>query len=298
MRCLTMTESVRCLNGAMLFGLFQLFLLLPHTGGDRFDAKGHRLIELLNVPNNITVREGDLAILPCAVLHLGTKQVVWRRMDKDHITAIGTMTWVKDPNVSVEHRDLSPELSHWNLMIKMAKPRHSGLYECRVTTTKVLSRTVQLNVVGPPLTKPEIAMKGKEFVEMGEQIRLSCKASGGPQIPEEMDWFKDGDKIDMKKYKNVLITKYRSLAERALVSELLIDRSRIHDSGTYICRSSSDEIDSIKVTVLVADSSNVKRGTVTSMPGRASSCVPARWLLQILTVLTFVKLYFTVGFIS
>ena len=108
-------------------------------------------------------------------------------------------------------------------------------------------------ISGPPLTKPEIVMKGKEFVEMGEQIRLSCKASGGPHIPEEMDWFKDGDKIDMRKYKHMLITKYRSLEDRALVSELLIDRSRIHDSGTYICRSSSDKIDSIKVTVLVGE---------------------------------------------
>ena len=51
-------------------------------------------------------------------------------------------------------------------------------------------------------------------------------------------------------YRGVVITKYNSAVTRSLVSELIIDYSRASDTGTYICRSASDEIESLKVTVL------------------------------------------------
>ncbi|CAG5129442.1 unnamed protein product, partial [Candidula unifasciata] len=58
---------------------------------------------------------------------------------------------------------------------------------------------------------------------------------------------------------HVVMDKYQSLADRAFVSELIIEHSSFTDSGDYICRSSRNDIANLKVTVLHADSSNVRR---------------------------------------
>ncbi|ESO88169.1 hypothetical protein LOTGIDRAFT_165912 [Lottia gigantea] len=213
----------------------------------------------LSVATNITVREGSLAELPCSVLNLGTKQVTWQRVGEDFFTTIGRLTWVKKDNIMIGYNQKTPEISDWNLLIKNVKPEDAGLYECQITATEIMKRTVQLNVIG-------ISVKGKEYVEHGDSIVLECNATGGPHIPEDIDWFKNGDKIDSHKYHNIIVTKFRSLENRALISRLIIDRSTKEDTGTYICRSSLDEINKKTVTVLVADSSNVKRE-----PGRSKS---------------------------
>ncbi|KAH9508419.1 hypothetical protein Btru_055199 [Bulinus truncatus] len=107
----------------------------------------------------------------------------------------------------------------------------------------------------------EIRIEGKSFVESGQSVYLKCNTTEGDRIPDDVDWFKDGDKIEAKEYPNVVITKFRSKDTMSLVSELMINGGTSNDSGTYICRSSSELIASVEVNVLVADSSNVKRGT-------------------------------------
>lgn len=42
-----------------------------------------------------------------------------------------------------------------------------------------------------------ISLTGKEYVELGDPITLVCNATGGTQTPEEIDWFKDGDKVSL-----------------------------------------------------------------------------------------------------
>ena len=56
--------------------------------------------------------------------------------------------------------------------------------------------------------------------------------------------------IDSFKYPHVLIEKYQSIRDRAFISELVIDRARLRDSGEYVCRSSRNNIVNMKVTVL------------------------------------------------
>lgn len=46
-----------------------------------------------------------------------------------------------------------------------------------------------------------ISITGKMYVDLGDKIHLVCNASGGPRIPDEIDWFKAGDKIDSSKYR-------------------------------------------------------------------------------------------------
>ncbi|XP_067665825.1 neurotrimin-like isoform X2 [Haliotis asinina] len=210
---------------------------------------------------NVTVRQGAMAVLPCKIRNLGTKKVAWRRLNSDQFLTIGKITWIKQVNMMVEHESQPGDITTWDLLIKNVKANDSGIYECQITSTKEYAYHVQLNVVGPPITNPAISVVGSTYVDYGDPIKLICNATGGPHIPEEIDWFKDGDKIDAHKYSDIVITKYRSLRLQSMTSELLVDRSTTDHSGTYICRSSQNAIGSIKVTVLIADTTNVKRGT-------------------------------------
>ncbi|XP_046576643.1 zwei Ig domain protein zig-8-like [Haliotis rubra] len=227
----------------------------------QFTNKRQKNPSFLAATINITVREGDMATLPCAVKNLGTRQVAWRRLANGQVMTVGTLTWIKDKRVFVDNkiRHEQPGVSDWNLLLKNARQKDSGVYECQITDKKKFSRNITLTVIGPPIRKPGVTIEGKEFPNLGEEIRLTCNATGGPHIPEEIDWFKEGDKIDSHKYPNILITKYRSLRDQSLVSQLIIDHSREEDKGMYICRSSDEEIASLKVTVMVAGSVNKKR---------------------------------------
>ncbi|CAL1541270.1 unnamed protein product, partial [Lymnaea stagnalis] len=192
-------------------------------------------------------------------------QVVWRRLEGDRILTIGTMTWSVDNNVSMDHSRKAGHVTTWNLMLRHVTPEDAGVYECQVTSRAGHVHHVKLNVVGAFLTLQwslavshlqrwsygslTISITGKRYVDQGERIHLVCNASGGPRVPEEIDWFKGGDKIDSK-YGHVHIGKFQSMADRSFISELTIQHSSLTDTGDYICRSSTEDIANLKVTVL------------------------------------------------
>ncbi|XP_050402160.1 hemicentin-2 [Patella vulgata] len=231
----------------------------------------------LSSVDNITVREGGLAILPCSVQNLGTRQVAWRRLDNDHFLTIGTLTWVKDLNIQVEHRILG-DISIWDLLIKHVRTDHEGLYECQVTSVNRYVRHIALHVQA-------IVVKGRQLVEKGDELKLVCNTTGKFRMPDDVNWYKDGQPINSSRFSHVVVTNYRSLGSRTLVSVLSVNRSRTSDSGEYICRSSLAEIDSINVTVQTADMPNVKRG-IQGVQGvfrpisKLSNSVPTSYSLQ------------------
>ncbi|XP_025077523.1 zwei Ig domain protein zig-8-like isoform X2 [Pomacea canaliculata] len=238
----------------------------------------------LPTANNITVREGGKAELPCSVQYLSTKKVAWRRVDQDEFLTIAEMTWVADPAFSVRKEVKKHDISDWYLVITNVTPKHAGLYECQITASAGYFKHVQLNVVGPPITAPAISLYGTDFVERGEKILLICNATGGTQIAEDIDWFKDGNIIDTSRRRrnDVMILKYRSLEEGALISRLQIDHADMDDAGTYVCRSSYNKLGDFSVNVLAADSNNVKRGTQSS---NNTACSPVRFETRILRLL-------------
>ncbi|KAK7484483.1 hypothetical protein BaRGS_00024239, partial [Batillaria attramentaria] len=222
-------------------------------------------------------------------------RVAWRRIDADDFLTIGKMTWIEDENFAIDFSDKGNDITNWNLVIDKVSPEYAGIYECQVTSKLGYNKLVKLNVVGPPITDPGrglvahsaessttrentpfqgpvtrcgvpnghgclISITGKRYVDIGEEIHLVCNVSGGSRIPEDIDWFKDGDMIDSFKYPRVLIAKYQSIRDRAFISELKIDRARLRDTGEYVCRSSRDHIVNMKVTVLRAASPNFRRG--------------------------------------
>ncbi|KAI8774984.1 carcinoembryonic antigen-related cell adhesion molecule 20, partial [Biomphalaria glabrata] len=207
--------------------------------------------------------------------------VTWRKLGENHFLSVGDQTWVKDPNLQLHYNEITADVTEWNLVIRNATEEHSGTYECRISDSKQLIRYVDLNVTGIPVaetaTIPPIAVSGKNYVDRGQAIHLFCNTTGPIGAHLKIDWFKDGDRIDYRSYRQVVITNYNLVEKNVLVSELLIDRSQETDTGTYICRSASGHIESIKVTVLLADTNNVKRGYASN---RESSSAPSRQCLQ------------------
>lgn len=95
-----------------------------------------------------------------------------------------------------------------------------------------------------------IKITGKRFVEKGEAIILSCNATGDYYAPEDIDWFKDGDKLDSDESRRTTITKSLFLSDKTIISELRINKAKMADAGDYLCRTSERYITTIHVQVL------------------------------------------------
>ena len=79
---------------------------------------------------------------------------------------------------------------------------------------------------------------------------LQCNATGEYYPPDEMDWFRNGERLSSQRHRGVRITKQYSISKRTFTSVLVVDRADMADQGTYVCRSSNMQISSIKVHVL------------------------------------------------
>lgn len=95
----------------------------------------------------------------------------------------------------------------------------------------------------------DIVVRGKPFVTSGETITIVCNISGVTDIPQDLDWFKDGTMLRPMGRK-ISISKDISIANKKLHSVLEIRNSKLEDSGTYVCRNSELLIASQRVQVL------------------------------------------------
>lgn len=87
-----------------------------------------------------------------------------------------------------------------------------------------------------------------------ERIELRCNVTGISRAPDDVDWFLNGERIltSLPHWRDRTQILRRTMG-KMYISELIVDRSTLHDDGTYVCRSSghSDlDVDSIDVNVL------------------------------------------------
>ncbi|XP_071169637.1 zwei Ig domain protein zig-8-like isoform X4 [Mytilus edulis] len=228
---------------------------------------GYILPSFKETRTNITVYVGKTAVLPCSIVNLGTKKVIWKRVDQKHALTIGEFVFTTDERHSVDHSDKGYK---WNLVIKDVTKAHAGLYDCQISTKEDLVRRIRLSVTDPPpveetrekktIFRPAIHISGPNFTEKGEPIRITCNATGDSMTPEHMDWFHNGLKLQQNIDAGILITEFRHSETKTLYSVLEIAKSTMKDTGVYICRSSKKDVDSHHVVVLNADSSHDKRG--------------------------------------
>ncbi|XP_012940600.1 cell adhesion molecule 2 [Aplysia californica] len=203
----------------------------------------------LPTPVNVTYHVGQEAVLRCAVENKGARTIVWRKTPQLNPLTIGDDTYIGDRRIKVVHQVHSLE---WNLHIQDVEVRDAGVYECQVVARdRDVRQFVTLSVDETPVGKgykAEIAIHGTLFVERGDTLQLVCNATGSEYPPDDIDWFKDGNKI--KNSDRVTLSKDVSLSEGTIMSLLKVRRTTMRDGGTYVCRTSDLQVTSAKVNML------------------------------------------------
>jgi hypothetical protein len=81
---------------------------------------------------------------------------------------------------------------------------------------------------------------------------LLCNVTGILQAPVDVDWFFKGERIITSlahwKDRTQILRRTRG---KMYISELIVERSTLHDKGIYVCRSSGSSIDVESITVNV-----------------------------------------------
>ena len=193
--------------------------------------------EFLPVPVNITVHEGEFAVLKCYIYNLGPKMVIWRRTDEDFPHTIGLQVFTPNPRVSIEHVTEARGLrTYWNLQIDKVRQEDAGTYECQVSAKNLYTTNVTLNVLDPIKYEPELTITGTEYVSILENIHLICNATGVSEAPTGIDWFFDGNRV-REWNPRVEILKRKPVPGRSFISELIVEKVTMADRGNYVCRS-------------------------------------------------------------
>ncbi|XP_071078984.1 lachesin-like [Haliotis cracherodii] len=123
---------------------------------------------------NVTINEGETAILPCSVSYLGDYEVVWTDQWSTLLTYEDRRI-IDDRRLSIER----PFTKDWNLHIRNTKRNDQGTYNCQVNTTPVKIKTVMLTVDVPAKILQEYSSEDMTVKE-GETVTLQCNVSGIP----------------------------------------------------------------------------------------------------------------------
>ena len=59
--------------------------------------------------------------------------------------------------------------------------------------------------------KPEIQITGQNFVDEGERIALVCNATAKDPPPQDLDWFREGNRLQVGVENNLHLYLYFSI---------------------------------------------------------------------------------------
>ncbi|NXB77102.1 HMCN1 protein, partial [Donacobius atricapilla] len=164
---------------------------------------------VLQVPGNVTVLPGAVAVLSCLVLSVGRYNLTWQRHGRD--------ARLQDPL----RLRLLPDLS---LELRPARPADAGSYSCTAANEGgSATASVFLTVQEPP--RVVISPQNQTFTE-GSEVSIRCSATGYPKptvVWTLNDMFIIGS------------SRYRMTPEGTLIIRKAIPR----DAGIYGCLASN-----------------------------------------------------------
>ncbi|CAF0871583.1 unnamed protein product [Brachionus calyciflorus] len=166
---------------------------------------------------NVVVKVGQQAILPCFINNLGSHKVIWVK-DGD-ILALGATKINSDTRLNIQHR----YLSEWHLVIDNVVTDDEGEYICK--TNGNFFKVINLQVLMPPTMDDfRSTPPGSQNIKEGSTLKLKCYADAKPE--PLIKWYR------WKKYKN-----FQSEKEELDVkeNEIVISSIKRNDHNLYEC---------------------------------------------------------------
>ncbi|KAK3757331.1 hypothetical protein RRG08_008992 [Elysia crispata] len=191
---------------------------------------------------NVTVTEGEIAILPCRVKYLGRYDIIWSRESPYVVLTHKDRRIIDDDRMSVER----PTTPAWNLHIRDAEHNDTNRYLCTINTSPVMSKNVVLNVIVPPKILINSSMENVEVLE-GGSANLFCNAVGKPEPRVEWHRLTVTDKGEQTQSK--LCSNSNKVGSDGEV--LVIHNITRHCGDTYQCVATNNRGDSVSKDIKV-----------------------------------------------
>ncbi|KAI4482769.1 hypothetical protein M0804_008622 [Polistes exclamans] len=168
--------------------------------------------------------------------------VSWVRHRDVHLLTVGRYTYTSDQRFEAQHY---PHTEDWTLKIRYPQRKDTGIYECQISTTPPVGRTVHLTIVEPVtiiVGQPDL------FVNKGSTINLTCIVRYAPEPPPMMVWSHNTEIINFDSPRGGISLVTEKGPETT--SRLMIQKAVPSDSGIYTCEPSNANPSSIKVHVV------------------------------------------------
>ncbi|XP_067006796.2 igLON family member 5 isoform X2 [Anabrus simplex] len=141
-----------------------------------------------SIPTTVKTSENDTVLLPCYVDNLGNNIVRWWRDDK-------LLADSSDPNITTPARvTMFPNNT---LQVEELRPEDTGEYMCQVVRPAPWNPIQQMHaieVLYPPSVVP-IPESGQVIVELGDEVKMACEASGVPH--PIITWVTKGEELQL-----------------------------------------------------------------------------------------------------
>ncbi|XP_071117969.1 hemicentin-1-like [Haliotis cracherodii] len=118
-------------------------------------------------------------------------------------------------------------------VLALPNVRKSVNYTCRAESPHKRSEATFMVVME---AEHALVIGGTEYVEELDTLSLTCNATGEYADVTDLEWFKDGSRLDAESDPEIHIVKIRLRDHDLLTSRLTIIRSRKRDTGVYACR--------------------------------------------------------------
>ncbi|ESO02395.1 hypothetical protein HELRODRAFT_65985 [Helobdella robusta] len=188
--------------------------------------------------NVVTASPGDRVGLSCRIDDLGSKTIIWRKVGRNHPLTIGTNSFVAESRFSVIHNSYTNE---WLLVIQDVRAMDEGMYVCYINAKNTTGYSVHLDV-------RSVEVSGTEYIEKGDSLKLKCNATGRPEPPLNLEWYRHGKIVRSDLSRRILVTK--KIETRLLTSLLDVENVQLEDEGEYVCISSGNKSASIFVHII------------------------------------------------
>lgn len=178
---------------------------------------------------NVTAEIGSTAVLNCRLDRIqDPEQVSWIRVrDQNWLSQGRHKVAANEARISVDFSDEA--LHYYRLFLEDVRREDEGAYDCHLSTTPSLRRTIWLTVADAPPSPPHLTQLPQDTLTVeGQDVTLICMASGSPQ--PSVTWTRNKLQVSPSARHRI-----------SPAGDLTIRDVRRGDAGRYECRGVNSE---------------------------------------------------------